>query len=133
MRLLAFMALTLTFTIFKGMVLEESGVVELEFPEFNLPEAEFRDVSFGGCNPVVLCLDEVAKILYNIGVVGLFFVRLVIEGFTFNLAVLALMVKIAVTGFPGAPSWLNFLFYAIQFGGLAIGAYRLARSGDDNV
>jgi hypothetical protein len=130
MRLIAILFILVTWTIVKGMILEDtSGTPVLVFPTFDTPDFEFIDLS-GGCGGFTDCIEYVGAVIYNIGLGLIFLILFLVELLSYIFELLVLIFTIQFTGISGAPGWLNIILALPIVGALAIIVYTMARKGN---
>lgn len=124
-----FFALT-AFTVLKAMILQEVvGQDVVQFPEFDVPETEFVDLS-GGCSGFIDCNEYIGNVLKNIGTGVIALVLFLIELVQFAYGLISLLISVSFAGIDGAPTVVNVLLSLPFIIGIGVILYKMLRSGD---
>ncbi len=117
-----------SFTVAKAMYLDSTAGASLDFPELEIPDRDFEDLS-GGCGGFTDCIEYVGAVIKNIGVGIIVFVELVFNLVVYAFALFSLMVVLSVSGIDGAPWYVNAILTTPFVAALSIIIYKMIRSG----
>lgn len=132
MKLLPIFFLFVAFAIFKVLVISAGETeTEIDFPTFEVPVFEPRDLS-GGCGGFTDCIEYVGAVIQNIGEGLIFIILFIIEILAFLFALIALILSNSFEGIDGAPWWVNLLLQTPLLAAVTIILYKLIRKGDSS-
>lgn len=128
MRLGTMVLLFLSYSIFVSMVAAETNPDAVNFPELQLKEFEFGELT--DCDGIVGCTKFIGEAV-AIGARGIVaIVTNVLILMFFVVQVVALVTAISVTGFNGAPPWFNAIIATVFGVSIGLAVYRMIRKGD---